>query len=100
MAHLFCRSHSPAGFPRKVVLFGSYARNEQRQFPDIDVAMVADEFTGFGCQDVGLLGDAVIRQEFVAIESHTFPPEQFTDRNPFVREIKRNSILAAETERG
>lgn len=83
---------------RKVVLFGSYARNEQRQFSDIDVALVADEFTGFGFQDVGLLGDTVIRKEFVDIEPHTFSPEQFTDWNPFVQEIKRTGIVIGEWE--
>ena len=83
---------------RKVVMFGSYARNEQRQFSDIDVALVADEFTGFGFQDVGLLGDAAIQKEFVDIEPHTFSPAQFTDRNPFVQEIKRTGIVIGEWE--
>lgn len=83
---------------RKVVLFGSYARNEQRQFLDIDVALVADEFTGFGFQDVGLLGDAIIQKEFVDIDTHTFSPEQFTDWNPFVREIMRTGIIIGEWE--
>jgi len=64
---------------RKVILFGSYARNEQRQFSDIDVALVADEFTGFGFQDVGLISAAISQKQFVAIEPHTFSPEQFAD---------------------
>jgi len=81
---------------RKVILFGSYARNEQRQFSDIDVALVADEFTGFGFQDVGLLGEAAAQREFVDIEPHTFSPEQFTDWNPFVQEIKRTGIVVGE----
>lgn len=83
---------------RKVILFGSYARNEQRQFSDIDVALIADEFTGFGFQDVGLLGEAAIRKEFVDIEPHTFSPAQFTDWNPFVQEIKRTGIVVGEWE--
>ena len=83
---------------RKVIVFGSYARNEQRQFSDIDVALVADEFTGFGFQDVGLLGDAIIQREFVDIEPHTFSPKQFTDWNPFVQEIKRTGIVIGEWE--
>ena len=83
---------------RRVVLFGSYACNEQRQFSDIDVALVADEFSGFGFQDVGLIGDVVTRPEFIDIEPHTFSPEQFTDWNPFVKEIKRTGILVGEWE--
>ena len=83
---------------RQVVLFGSYARNEQRQWSDIDVALVADEFIGFGFQDVGLIGDVSSQAPFVDIEAHTFSPEQFTDWNPFVQEIKRTGILIGEWE--
>lgn len=83
---------------RKVILFGSYARNEQREFSDIDVALVADEFTGFGFQDVGLIGEAISQKLFVDIEPHTFSPEQFTDWNPFVQEIKRTGIVVGEWE--
>lgn len=83
---------------RKVILFGSYARNEQRQFSDIDVALVADEFTGFGFQDVGLIGAAIAQKSFVDIEPHTFSPEQFTDWNPFVQEILRTGIVIGEWE--
>ena len=83
---------------RKVILFGSYARNEQKEFSDIDVALVADEFTGFGFQDVGLIGAAIAQKPFVDIEPHTFSPEQFTDWNPFVQEIKRTGIVIGEWE--
>ena len=83
---------------RKVILFGSYARDEQRPFSDIDVALVADEFTGFGFQDVGLIGAAIAQKPFVDIEPHTFSPEQFTDWNPFVQEIKRTGIVVGEWE--
>jgi predicted nucleotidyltransferase len=83
---------------RKIILFGSYARNEQREFSDIDVALIADEFTGFGFQDVGLISNAMIQKQFVDIEPHTFSPEQFTDWNPFVHEIKRTGIVVGEWE--
>ena len=83
---------------RKVILFGSYARNEQRSFSDIDVALVADEFTGFGFQDVGLIGASLAQKLFVDIEPHTFSPEQLSDWNPFVQEIKRTGIVVGEWE--
>ncbi|MEJ7661418.1 MAG: hypothetical protein WKG07_18410 [Hymenobacter sp.] len=51
------------------------------------MALVADEFTGFGFQDVGLISHSMIQKQFVDIEPHTFSPEQFTDWNPFVQEI-------------
>jgi len=50
---------------RQVVLFGSYASNEQRRSSDIDVALVADEFSGFGFQDVGLIGDVLLEKQFI-----------------------------------
>lgn len=83
---------------RKVILFGSYARNEQREFSDIDVALVADEFSGFGFQDVGLISSAIIQKQFVDIEPHTFSPAQFTEWNPFVQEILRTGIVVGEWE--
>lgn len=89
LADILCQRHVSL---RQVVLFGSYARNEQRQWSDIDVALVADEFTGIGFQDVGLIAEVTSRPEFLDIEPHTFSPEQFTDWNPFVQEIKRTGI--------
>lgn len=62
------------------------------------MALVADEFTGFGFQDVGLISSAIIQKQFVASEPHTFSPKQFTDWNPFVREIKRTGIVVGEWE--
>ena len=83
---------------RQVVLFGSYTRNEQRRSSDIDVALVADEFSGFGFQDVGLISDVLAEKQFIDIEPHTFSPEQFTDWNPFVQEILRTGIVVGEWE--
>lgn len=83
---------------RQVVVFGSYASNEQRKSSDIDVALVADEFNGFGFHDVGLIGDVLSEKQFLDIEPHTFSPEQFTDWNPFVQEIKRTGIVVGEWE--
>ena len=37
---------------RKVILFGSYAKGEQREYSDIDVALIADEFSGLGFEDL------------------------------------------------
>lgn len=75
---------------RQVILFGSYARNEQHDDSDIDLAIVADEFSGFRPEDVRLFLRPLARH--VDIEPHTFRPEDFTDWNPFVQEIKRTGI--------
>ncbi len=81
---------------RLAILFGSYARNEQRPWSDIDVALVANDFTGFRAEDVRLLVRSLVRH--VDIEPHTFSPEQFTDWNPFVQEIKRTGIVIGDWE--
>ena len=81
---------------RQAILFGSFARNEQRQWSDIDVALVADSFTGFRAEDVVLFVRSLVKH--VDVEPHTFSPAQFTDWNPFVQEIKRTGIIIGEWE--
>ncbi|WP_223653242.1 nucleotidyltransferase domain-containing protein [Hymenobacter psoromatis] len=76
--------------PQRVILFGSFARNEQREWSDIDVAVVAEEFSGFSPKDARLLSPALVHH--ADIEPHTFRPEDFTDWNPFVAEILRTGI--------
>ena len=84
--------------PQQVVLFGSYARNEQREESDIDVALVSESFTGAGPIDVRPMAHLLARSPFFFIEPHTFSPEQFTDWNPFVQEIKRTGIVVGQWE--
>jgi len=76
--------------PQQVFLFGSYARNEQHADSDIDVAIVSADFCGFRPEDSGRMSPA--RSKHVEIELHSFRPEDFTDWNPFVEEIKRTGI--------
>ena len=52
---------------RKVILFGSYARNEQHQYSDIDVAIVADEFIGFGFKDKDYFVDIKVKKTYLPI---------------------------------
>ena len=81
---------------RQAVLFGSFARNEQHEYSDIDLALVADTFTGAAFIDIKPFIRFLVRH--VDIEPHTFSPEQFTDGNPFVQEIKRTGIVVGEWE--
>ncbi|HET9504730.1 MAG TPA: nucleotidyltransferase domain-containing protein [Hymenobacter sp.] len=81
---------------RQVILFGSFARNEQHEWSDIDVALIADSFTGFRAEDIQPFVRSLARH--IDIEPHTFSPEQFTDWNPFVQEIKRTGIVVGEWE--
>lgn len=81
---------------RQIILFGSFARNEQHEYSDIDVALIADTFTGAAFIDIKPFVHILVKH--VDIEPHTFSPEQFTDWNPFVQEIKRTGIVIGEWE--
>jgi predicted nucleotidyltransferase len=75
---------------RKAILFGSYARNRQRRFSDIDVALVADEFTGIGFEDIPLFVSA-LRNNYM-IQSKTYSTRHFKKGDPFIDEIKETGI--------
>ncbi len=75
---------------RKAILFGSYARNEQRNWSDIDVALVADEFSGIGFDDIGLFGKALVHH--IEIQPRTYPTDYFEQGDPFIEEIIRTGI--------
>ncbi len=75
-----------------VILFGSYAREEQREWSDIDVALVADEFIGVGFEDIKKFIDVTIQKPYLFIEPHTFNTDEFEGGNPFIDEIRKIGI--------
>ncbi|MDR2814291.1 MAG: nucleotidyltransferase domain-containing protein [Prevotellaceae bacterium] len=75
------------------ILFGSFARGTQHEWSDIDVALVADEFTGVGFIDRKLFPYIGIKPPYVRIESKTYPTEYFRDGDPLIAEIKREGIV-------
>jgi len=78
---------------RKVVLYGSYSRNEQHEWSDIDVAFVADEFKSIGFEDVKLFSMLLIKRPNIDIQPRTYNTKDFTpERDPFVEEILRTGI--------
>ena len=75
---------------RKVILFGSYAKNKQHRWSDIDVALVADEFKTIGPEDVKLFSKILIKYPELDIQPRTYNTKDFTPRkDPFVEEILR-----------
>ena len=78
---------------KAVILFGSYARGEQREWSDIDVALVADEFIGVGFEDIKRFIDVTIQKPYLFIESHTFNTSEFYEGNPFIAKIRRTGIV-------
>lgn len=75
---------------QKVILFGSYARNQAHAYSDIDVALVADSFIGFPFEDMKQFGKLITK--YKDIEAHTFPTYYFEKGDPFVDEIKNTGI--------
>ena len=78
---------------KKVILFGSYANNRQHEWSDIDVVLVADEFTGFGFEDRKYFSKINIKKEFLDIETKTFPTSYFEQSDPFIEEINKTGIV-------
>ncbi|MBL0052093.1 MAG: nucleotidyltransferase domain-containing protein [Bacteroidetes bacterium] len=78
---------------RKVILFGSYAKNTQHRWSDVDVALVADEFKGIDFYDVGLISRILIKYPTLLIQPRTYNPSQFTPKkDPMVEEILKTGI--------
>lgn len=77
------------------ILFGSYARNEQHEFSDIDLALAADEFQSSRFLDNRLIQDIKIKKPYFDIETHTYNTADFeSGNNGFLEEeIKQKGIV-------
>lgn len=76
-----------SGIPvEKIFLFGSYARNEQSKYSDVDVAVVLRKYLGdrFNTR-LKLMRYA--REFDEIIEPHPFLLSEFDPTNPFAKEI-------------
>jgi uncharacterized protein len=72
---------------KKAYLYGSYAKNQQREYSDIDIALVGDNFIGVGPEDIKLFIGTLI--DFKMIHTKTYATEDFEDADPFLEEIIR-----------
>ncbi len=70
---------------KKVILFGSYARNTAHKWSDVDLALVSDDFSDMGWDDRGKISMANIK--FADIEPHMFNSAYFEKGDPFIEEI-------------
>ena len=75
---------------RKAILFGSYAKNNQHLDSDIDLALVADEFTGIGFVDIQLF--VKVLKHYIIIQPKTFPTKYYLRGDPFIDEINNTGI--------
>lgn len=77
-----------------VYLFGSCAKSENQDASDIDVAIVSDSFAGFIFTDTELILNKTKNINRM-IEPHPFRIEDFTEDNPFVKEIISTGLRIA-----
>ena len=79
---------------RKAILFGSYANQTQHEFSDIDLCLIADEFTGFGYEDVDYFVRIINKKEFLLIEPKTYSTANYLNGDPFLNsEVNRTGIV-------
>ncbi len=80
---------------RRAILFGSYAKNEQHELSDIDLALVADEFENNRFENNRLIQDIKIKKPYFDIETHTYNTAYFErGDNGFIdEEIKPKGIV-------
>jgi uncharacterized protein len=90
---LFVEAILSSGVPLdRVILFGSYAKNNATDDSDIDVALVSSIFNGFGYEDRKYFSKINIKKQFVDIETKTFPSAYFAKGDPFIAEILQTGI--------
>ena len=74
-------------FPlRSVYLFGSYANGNPDNYSDVDLAIVSDNFEGSRFFDKKKINKYILKTS-ADLEVHPFKTEDFTEENPFVKEI-------------
>ena len=71
---------------RHLYLYGSYAKGIHSPESDIDIAVVADNFSGDPIEDTMLLMKLRRKIDY-RIEPHPFKTEEFNLSNPLAKEI-------------
>lgn len=83
----------------RVFLYGSYAKGKQKEYSDIDIAIVSPSFKKM---------DIFERQEILSKAHHNFgeplepiglTPEQVINKQGFVREILENGIVVYNSKK-
>jgi predicted nucleotidyltransferase len=76
---------------QQVYLFGSYARGNYTEWSDIDLAIVSNIFEGNRMDDRHKIQKITLSISTL-LEIHPYRPEDFTEEDPFVREILKTGI--------
>lgn len=93
-AHLFvdeCRKNGLNFY--KVLLFGSFAKNNIHNFYDIDLLAISDQFTDNIFENIRLF--AKVNIKYPIIEVHPYPTSHYLEGDDFILEIEKESIAIA-----
>ncbi|MEW6405129.1 MAG: nucleotidyltransferase domain-containing protein [Chloroflexota bacterium] len=71
---------------KEAILFGSYAKGTQKEWSDIDIALVSEIFKGNRIEDKDKIRHITISVSS-EIEVIPFSPQDFNKDNPLAREI-------------
>ena len=82
---------------RKAILFGSFAKNQQKEWSDIDIALIADEFIGFGYEDRKYFAKINIQKSYSMIQTKTYATAYFEKGDPFINEIIKTGVVLYQT---
>lgn len=74
----------------KVLLFGSFVKNQVHEWSDIDLLIVSDKFGDNVFENLKLYSKVNIR--YPIIETHPYPTDYFLRRDDFINEITKDGI--------
>jgi uncharacterized protein len=76
---------------KEAILFGSYARGTNKEWSDIDIALVSEVFVGNRIEDKDKIRKITLSISS-EIEVLPFSPEDFDLQNPLAKEILETGI--------
>ncbi|MFA5480738.1 MAG: nucleotidyltransferase domain-containing protein [Candidatus Muiribacteriota bacterium] len=76
-----------------IYLFGSYYNNNSHEYSDVDIAIIAENFTGIRFYDIEKIAEHKL--DLIDFEIHPFKKSDFDEGNPFIQHIKENSLKIA-----
>jgi predicted nucleotidyltransferase len=75
---------------KKAYLFGSFAKGNEKEASDIDIALIVENMTDFFSTQRQLM--KLRRQIDLRIEPHPIKAQDFNSLDPFSNEIKKTGI--------
>ncbi len=84
-----CKSNGLSFY--KVLMFGSMAKGQAREWSDIDLLMVSDQFGENVFENLKLYSKINIK--YPIIETHPYPTRFYKEGDDFINEITKDSIV-------